>query len=1237
MPELSYNQLFEDIIYKIDNILNFEDVYESETSYKFNKKQGACPFCGSGTRGTKDSTGAFYFYASLNLAKCHSCGTSSGTIKLIQHQHNCSYKEAIHYIAKQYFNTELVNPYEQVNTAFKPKKSIQLSTRKKVSDQELKEEELKKAKAFEYIKSLILAEQDKTKATNFLISRGINVDLLPENSYYMANEYNNLPAGVVFFDTENRCLNKRYVTNNLPENVAKTFTFGHMLNSLYDKTFRPDNNELYITEGVINAISVYQAGKSSISLFASTNYISDIQKFKPYFNEKNIIIAFDPDKGGIQSGIKQSGFIIENFSIKSISFIILPDSNDCNDLLKQGILEEFLENKFNYFVLTPEFIKTELVKIEADRKNYIPCLKIENYYSRPAADAEIDGTFIPQKADEIPSELIDKLRGSTLLDKETFKAYNMVYLNEYTIIEKRKAHVHKSTTDNPIICIYANKELTIIWRPFAKKPFNEFEFHGKKDSCTLFGMEQIQNAYDSLNITPIDDEKAKKQSESFKLEKITIAFNMIDFLNLASIDEYPVYNFENKLDYNDYEALEGLAKEIYQIPTIDKNDISKARYNGLKHIDIKTMYVPQLNGTIIQSVTSFLKEYNDSRIYKKRLNTALPYKFWEFEKGDYDINIIKLRNFLNANGYFTYKNVQEKQGYMYIKIDGRIVSKMDKDTFNRHIETFIDNYLEKRGENVKLRNKVSISSRFSENNLSGLKEISLDFENSGKNFQNWFFKDGSMWTVTANNIQKQSQKSLKKYVWDDELLDYPSDVLCQSFKIFYQPEYLKLIDELNQFEIGSKEYLHKKMEIASLKPTKIYDIDILDRDNYFLQFLFFTSFAYFEEVERAGIEIKRNDFWYNLSDILSKDQILEIKIHLINKLTWIGYMMKDYKSMADDYGLAILDAIDNDETGRRKGAAGGGKSIITKAIKQVKRTLILKAEAEDFCENKHRYENYDGERVIVIDDMHLKSRIGNMLTDFSEGIEVNPKHKRPRKIPFIESPKIIVTRNFIDDEGERVDRRLGRMFVFPFFHDNKGGRHKVRRRPNDFFGRMLFQDDSIEDKKKLINLMANCYMANLQYGEINPPLFDLEKFRAINRIGEPLIEFLDTYFENGENFGYIDRVPFFNQFKDEQTRNMSPYQRTTLYNTSFKFKQLVEIYCELRGYVFNPDKLITDVENKRIMIKSATQTNKNGVPISTEHFYIGLKDAKIIEAQNTVVEEAFGKSEAEEWVQYGLF
>lgn len=1196
---MTYQDQFTEIVNKIDNTLNFNEVYESETAYQFKKKQGPCPFCGSGTHDSKSSDGAFTFYPSRNKAKCYSCGTATGIIKLITHTHNCTYKQAIHYISQYYLDTTLTDPKEDIQIAkFKQKKAIKISERKKASLEELKKEEEKKKKSYNYIRGLILAVEDKSLAVKYLQDRAINTGAL-EGKFYQANAYKNLPAGVVFFDTEKRCLNKRYITNELPEGVSKTFTFGEMLNSVYDETFMPHNDTVFITEGVINALSLFQCGKSAISLFATTNYISDVPKFKKYFNEKHVVLAFDFDKAGQQSTIKQANFIILNFVFKSLSVIIFPSENDANDLLQKKELENYINIKYNYAVLNKKLIAKELKLIQADQKNYFPKLRPDNYYNRPAVpDKEPNGKLIEKRGD-ITDQVLEMFYGSDFLCANTFQDFNIYYLEEYTIIEEKTAHIHTSTQENPIFLIHQSKNLQLIWRPFAGRPYNEFEYIGKKPENFNIGYSQIEKIY----------EANKKDTELItpELQKITIVYNLRDLLNLAAIDEAPLFFTGKELSYDLRKKLEGFAKIIYQVPTQKQADLYRAQKIGLKHIDICTMHVPKINGQSDNSISDWLKN-NSSGLYKRQLNTALPFKFWEYEKGDYDISIIKLRNFLSALGYYTYENKQEKQSYMYIKIKGRIVENMDKNIFPRYIENIINNYLVARGETSKLRDKITTSSRFSERFLSGMNQIKLDFENSTKEFQNWFFDDGTMWTVTQEGIKHHSQRDLKKYVWEEDLLKYPSKVSGSPFRISYQKKYTKSRKVFHEAQKGTPEHFEAKKALSKFNAIDIYDIEITDRNNYFLQFLFFTSFVYWEEVERKGINMKPNDFWYSLEKILETSQINEIKLHLINKLTWLGYFMKDYKSMADDFGLAILDAIDHEPGLRKGGAAGGGKSIITKAIKEIKRTLIMKAEAEDFPENKHRYENYNGEKILVCDDMHLKSRIGNMLTDFSEGIEVNPKHKKPRKIPFIESPKIIITRNYIDDEGERVDRRLGRMFVFPFFHDNKGGRFTERRRPNDFFGRMLFQDDTLEDKSKLINLFATCYRANLQFAEINPPMMDMEKFRLIRRIGEPLVEYLDLLFDDEQNFGYIDRVPLFNNFKEDQRPSMNSYQRSNIYNTSQKFKALVEDYCTLRTLIINPKEFITDEKRIRIIRTSETQTNKSGYAKTTEHFYINTKE-----------------------------
>jgi hypothetical protein len=199
-------------------------------------------------------------------------------------------------------------------------------------------------------------------------------------------------------------------------------------------------------------------------------------------------------------------------------------------------------------------------------------------------------------------------------------------------------------------------------------------------------------------------------------------------------------------------------------------------------------------------------------------------------------------------------------------------------------------------------------------------------------------------------------------------------------------------------------------------------------------------------------------------------------------------------------------------------------------------------------------------------------------------------------IEKVELKKTYAYRNFIDDEEERVDRRVGRCFVFNYFHDNKSGRFKNKVTPRDVFGRELLTEDSPEDANSLINLFAQMYIAYMTFGTIDPPTANLQKFRQSSRIGETLINWLDEYFMDEKNFGLVDKKTMHTAFMTDN-RGMNSYSANK-YNSPKRFKELIASYCELRGYIFNPEELYTDKTRKRI-IKTDQATGK-----SVEMFFI---------------------------------
>lgn len=1218
MDYQEYQNKFDSVVEKA-NSLDLQNVYEQETGWSLKKQKGPCIFCNSGHGSHVSSDGAFSIRRSTNMAHCFSCGSSAGVVSLIMHHNKLTFKEAIHYISKNYFQEELVNPRESINVKVQKRKVAEWT---KPTDEEAQKEAEKKKQTFEYFKKKIKSNSNKELAKGYLMSRGINVKLLKDDFYFQATAYEELPEGVVFFDSENKLLNKRYLSDDLPKGVAKAFNFGSLINSVYDSTFVPSDETVFVTEGVINALSFFSVSKSSVATFGTTNILNDIEKFRKYIENKNVIIAMDFDIAGQRAAIQLSKFIQDNYKTKSLKILLFPTIKkegkdkalDPNDLLKDKTLKQHISNALNYIQPTKEYLEIELDKIRSDYKFYFPNAEYKNYSYEKKSEKEKNNShkFNPVNKKNIIKELAAELKYNV----QTLEKTHIKFLESYYFIRDNIKHTFYASQGNPILLLNSD-DASIIWRPLAKYPFQEYEYFinptmgiiGKSKLLNEIGERRAE--LDAQILETSDKVERKKLERRKPIQSLFITFNMPDYLKIREIDKEAILLLNDKLDYNYY--LEDIKPNIYNTYLVPNNTAEqrlKARAIGLTYIEF---LIFKLNPEF-KSIAEYLTHLEGrEHVFFKKLNTALPFKFWEYENSEVKLNLIAFLNFIQTQGFFSYEDQKDKKGYQYIKIENRIVKSYDdKELFVRFIRSYANSWLHERGEFIKIRNKILTSGEFTERNLSQLRQIELDFENSGKNFQNFFFKDGFMWVIYNGKVERYEQTKVKKHIWEHDLIDYPSDVLPAPFKISYREKYQELLTKFKTAVKGTPEYTELKTKIKKVSETKKYDIEILNKDNYFLQFLWLTSYLYWKEAESEGYEIQKHDFWFELekNKALDADQIDEMKLHLINKITALGYLTKDYRGAKDDYGVAILDAIDLKSDGLKREAAGGGKSIVAKALSEIKR--IYEAEdsaSEDFCRNKHRYENYDKEKLLLIDDMHKNARLGDILTDFSNGITVNPKHKKPIPIPLTRSPKIIVTRNYIDMEGARVDRRLYRMFVCDYFHKKNGGKYKEEVTPDKTFGFSFYSEETDEQKSDLINFFAYSYIANDEFGIIDSPIEELLYYRIVKQIGEPLIEYLDIFLEQNED-NYIDLLWLFADFKMEFKETFNSFQRTKLYNTTSNFKKLVKLYCEVNDLVFNPEEVLNQPKENpvRITKRSTKRFDAKDFGKTAEHIFIATQE-----------------------------
>lgn len=291
-----------------------------------------CPFCASGS-GEKNTPG-FSVKPQDNIFKCFACGAKGGTIEFIQHFKNISdSKEAIKYLLKNYSNMPVVTK-EPIKT------NIDVFSKMVYA----------------------IKNNEISKASEYLVSRKIEIDKISKGSYY----YDSKENAVVFIDSLEKLINKRFISPGEKNITHKNASGSKILNAIYDKTFLSGNDTIIISEKPIDALSLYCYNYSAISVFSATGLINDKEKLSKYINDKNVILSFDNDKAGNNAIAYFKDYILNNFQVTSLKQILYPEKTDANDLLQKGTLEKFLSDPVNYSILKPDFLNEVVPDIKPD-------------------------------------------------------------------------------------------------------------------------------------------------------------------------------------------------------------------------------------------------------------------------------------------------------------------------------------------------------------------------------------------------------------------------------------------------------------------------------------------------------------------------------------------------------------------------------------------------------------------------------------------------------------------------------------------------------------------------------------------------------------------------------------------------------------------------------------------------------------------------------------------------------
>lgn len=208
-----------------------------------------------------------------------------------------------------------------------------------------------------------------------------------------------------------------------------------------------------------------------------------------------------------------------------------------------------------------------------------------------------------------------------------------------------------------------------------------------------------------------------------------------------------------------------------------------------------------------------------------------------------------------------------------------------------------------------------------------------------------------------------------------------------------------------------------------------------------------------------------------------------------------GFLLHGYKDFSNCPAIVLNDEIISDDP-----EGGTGKGLFISGIKQFKKTHII--DGKNFTMTKSfAFQSIDLDtKLIAFEDVTKNFNFEKLFSIITEGITVEKKNKDEFFMPFVDSPKIIITTNYtVLGTGNSHDRR--KVEVEFRQHYNR------QLTPLTEFGRLLFHDWNKDDWGRFYRFMFNCVQLYLKNGIIRTAAVNLPTKHIVNQTAQELIDF----------------------------------------------------------------------------------------------------------------------------------
>jgi hypothetical protein len=227
------------------------------------------------------------------------------------------------------------------------------------------------------------------------------------------------------------------------------------------------------------------------------------------------------------------------------------------------------------------------------------------------------------------------------------------------------------------------------------------------------------------------------------------------------------------------------------------------------------------------------------------------------------------------------------------------------------------------------------------------------------------------------------------------------------------------------------------------------------------------TFEYTDEVGNFEIFIQRISTGVKNLDLKEHYEIIKA----FNSM--IGYLCHNFKSFTESPCIILTDEGANDET--RNG--GRGKTIVGTAINEVTKTM--QKGGNEFIGNYiHNFADLnESYNVYLLDDIPAGFNFNDLYTNITGGINIQPKGTKGTMIEFKDTPKFLITSNWLfryDENDTSTNRRFIEYKIKPYY--------SISHTPKDEFKQTFFEDWDALEWNKFYSYIFRCVHSYLTDG-----------------------------------------------------------------------------------------------------------------------------------------------------------